>query len=51
VSSLGILDALGIGTAHVVGHDWGAAVAWLTAMFVPDRLNELLAGWLTADPA
>src|SRR5216683_4450418 len=29
----GILDALGIKTAHIVGHDWGAAVAWLTAMF------------------
>src|SRR6202165_2654279 len=25
----GILDSLGIGKAHVVGHDWGAAVAWL----------------------
>ena len=25
----GILDTLGIEAAHVVGHDWGAAVAWL----------------------
>jgi pimeloyl-ACP methyl ester carboxylesterase len=38
----GILDALGIETAHVVGHDWGAAVAWLTAMFVPDRVRRLV---------
>jgi pimeloyl-ACP methyl ester carboxylesterase len=38
----GILDALGIDTAHVVGHDWGAAVAWLTAMFVPDRVRRLV---------
>src|SRR5271155_3622006 len=28
---VGILDALGIDTADVVGHDWGAAVAWFTA--------------------
>jgi pimeloyl-ACP methyl ester carboxylesterase len=39
----GILNALGIETAHVVGHDWGAAVAWLTAMFVPDRVRKLVA--------
>jgi pimeloyl-ACP methyl ester carboxylesterase len=38
----GILDALGIQTAHVVGHDWGAAVAWFTAMFIPDRVRQLV---------
>ena len=27
-----ILDALSIERAHVVGHDWGAAVAWATAV-------------------
>ena len=37
----GILDTLGIEAAHVVGHDWGAAVAWLTAAFIPDRVNKL----------
>jgi pimeloyl-ACP methyl ester carboxylesterase len=37
----GILDALGVEAAHVVGHDWGAAVAWLTAMFLPDRVRTL----------
>jgi pimeloyl-ACP methyl ester carboxylesterase len=36
-----ILDTLGIETAHVVGHDWGAAVAWLTAMFLPGRVRTL----------
>jgi len=36
-----ILDACGAETAHVVGHDWGAAVAWLTAMFLPDRVRTL----------
>jgi len=36
-----ILDQVGIEAAHVVGHDWGAAVAWLTAMFSPDRVRTL----------
>ena len=38
----GLLDAFGIETAHVVGHDWGAAVAWLTATLVPDRVRSLV---------
>jgi pimeloyl-ACP methyl ester carboxylesterase len=38
----GILDALGIETAHVVGHDWGAGVAWLTASLNPDRVRKLV---------
>ncbi len=38
-----VLGALGIDSAHVVGHDWGAAVAWLTAMFLPDRVRTLTA--------
>lgn len=36
-----VLDALGIATAHVVGHDWGAAVAWLVAAYLPDRVRTL----------
>ncbi|MBO0806918.1 MAG: alpha/beta hydrolase [Actinobacteria bacterium] len=39
----GILDALGAETAHVVGHDWGAAVAWLAAALLPDRVRTLTA--------
>src|SRR4051794_14688880 len=38
-----ILDALEIERAHVVGHDWGAAVAWLFAAFVPARVDRLVA--------
>jgi pimeloyl-ACP methyl ester carboxylesterase len=38
-----LLDELGIERAHVVGHDWGAAVAWATASFVPDRVDRLVA--------
>jgi pimeloyl-ACP methyl ester carboxylesterase len=36
-----VLDALGIETAHIVGHDWGAAVAWLAGNFLPDRVRTL----------
>ncbi|MFY9848902.1 MAG: alpha/beta hydrolase [Trebonia sp.] len=36
-----VLDACGVEVAHVVGHDWGAAVAWLTAMYLPDRVRTL----------
>ena len=36
-----ILDQLGIAAAHVVGHDWGSGVAWLTAMLSPDRVRTL----------
>jgi pimeloyl-ACP methyl ester carboxylesterase len=36
-----VLDAAGAKETHVVGHDWGAAVAWLTAMYLPDRVRTL----------
>jgi pimeloyl-ACP methyl ester carboxylesterase len=38
-----VLDASGAGQVHLVGHDWGAAVAWLTAMYLPDRVRTLTA--------
>jgi pimeloyl-ACP methyl ester carboxylesterase len=41
--ALGILDALGIDKAHVVGHDWGAAVAWQLTSRHPDRVRTLTA--------
>lgn len=37
-----ILDAFSVQKAHVVGHDWGAAVAWLTATLCPDRVGKLV---------
>ena len=40
---VGVLDALGIDSAHLVGHDWGAAIAWYTATFAPDRVRSLTA--------
>ena len=39
----GVLDHLAIGRAHVVGHDWGAALAWALAAFTPDRVASLAA--------
>ncbi len=38
----GIMDSLGVQRAHVVGHDWGAAVAWLFAALAPDRVHRLV---------
>jgi len=39
---MAILAEQGIGTAHVVGHDWGAALAWGLAAFVPDTVDHLV---------
>lgn len=39
----GILDALGFGTAHVVGHDWGAIVGWHLAARRPGLVRSLTA--------
>lgn len=38
-----ILDHLGITQAHIVGHDWGAAVAWYLAETRPDRARSVVA--------
>ncbi|WP_262282073.1 alpha/beta fold hydrolase [Micromonospora sp. MA102] len=38
-----VLDALGVTTAHLVGHDWGAIVAWGLAAAHPDRVRTLTA--------
>ena len=38
---IGLLDALDLDTAHLVGHDWGAAVAWIVAARHPDRITSL----------
>jgi pimeloyl-ACP methyl ester carboxylesterase len=36
---IGLLDALGEEQAVVIGHDWGAPVAWQSALFRPDRVR------------
>jgi pimeloyl-ACP methyl ester carboxylesterase len=37
-----VLDALGEKTAVVVGHDWGAPVAWHAALLRPDRFRAVV---------
>lgn len=39
----GIMRALGLPRAHLVGHDWGAAVAWMFAITQPHRVDRLMA--------
>jgi pimeloyl-ACP methyl ester carboxylesterase len=39
--AVALLDELGVDRAHVVGHDWGGAVAWALAGAHPDRLRSL----------
>lgn len=39
----GILDALGIARACIVGHDFGAALAWAYALLAPARVEKLVA--------
>jgi pimeloyl-ACP methyl ester carboxylesterase len=41
--AVGVLDHLGVERAHVIGHDWGAAIAWAMAGFVSDRVDRLVA--------
>ena len=36
-----MLDAAGIGRAAIVGHDWGAAVAWWLGLAHPERVSRL----------
>ena len=38
-----LIDASGAQRVHLVGHDWGAAVAWYFAQQWPDRLLSLTA--------
>lgn len=40
---VGVLDALGAATATIVGHDWGAPVAWNAALLRPDRFTAIAA--------
>lgn len=40
---LGVLDHFDIERAPVVGHDWGAALAWGLGAMAPDRVERLVA--------
>ncbi len=39
---IGLMDALGAEQAVVAGHDWGAPVAWNTALLRPDRIRGVI---------
>jgi pimeloyl-ACP methyl ester carboxylesterase len=39
---VGLLDALGEAQAVIVGHDWGAPVAWTAALLRPDRFRGVV---------
>ncbi|MFB6102067.1 MAG: alpha/beta fold hydrolase [Haloplanus sp.] len=39
----GLVDAVDADTAHIVGHDWGAAVAWWLALDHPQQVASLAA--------
>jgi len=38
---IGLIDALGYEKVNLVGHDWGAVVAWALAIKYPERLHRL----------
>lgn len=40
---VGLLDELGVEQAVIVGHDWGAPVAWTSALMRPDRFRAVAA--------
>ena len=39
---VGLLDTLGVESAVIVGHDWGAPVAWHAALLRPDRFRAVI---------
>ncbi len=39
---VGVLDGLGVQTAVIAGHDWGAPVAWHAALLRPDRFRAVI---------
>ncbi|XP_049936133.1 uncharacterized protein LOC116262697 [Nymphaea colorata] len=39
---IGLLNALGEEKVFVIGHDWGAVIAWYLCLFRPDRVKALV---------
>ncbi|HLH75775.1 MAG TPA: alpha/beta hydrolase [Candidatus Binataceae bacterium] len=39
---VGLIERLGHGRATLIGHDWGGAIAWATALMHPECLERLI---------
>ena len=39
---VGLMDQLGLDKVFVVGHDWGAIIAWYLCLLRPDRVTALV---------
>jgi pimeloyl-ACP methyl ester carboxylesterase len=39
---IGMADAVGAETFHVVGHDWGAVITWFAGLLHPERVLSLV---------
>ena len=39
---VGLINALGHGYAHLVGHDWGGSLCWATSALMPDKVRSLM---------
>lgn len=39
---IGLIDHFGVRQAAIVGHDWGAGVAWAVALKHPERVSRLI---------
>ncbi|PIA61299.1 hypothetical protein AQUCO_00300675v1 [Aquilegia coerulea] len=39
---IALIDSLGVDKVFVVGHDWGAIIAWYFCLFRPDRVKALV---------
>jgi pimeloyl-ACP methyl ester carboxylesterase len=48
--ALDLMDALGIGTFSVIGHDWGARAAYALAAVAPERIETITALSLSYSP-
>lgn len=40
---VGLLDALELDTVKLIGHDWGAVMAWQLALSHPERISQYIA--------
>jgi len=39
---VGLLDALGLGKAVIIGHDWGGVIVWQMALMHPERVERVI---------